>query len=196
MKIVLATRNQGKVKELTAILKPLGAELIAQDELDIESPEETGKTFIENALIKAREVSHFSGLPSIADDSGICVPALMGQPGIYSARYAGKAATDQENNAKLVKALRTESKNDAFYYCVLVFIRHEDDPTPIIGTGEWHGSIIQNPSGQNGFGYDPYFWLEEYNCTAAELLEEKKNQISHRAKASQDLSIKLRKISL
>ena len=196
MKIVLATRNQGKVKELIAILKPLGAELVAQDELDIESPEETGKTFIENALIKAREVSHFSGLPSIADDSGICVPALMGQPGIYSARYAGKAATDQENNAKLVKALRTESKNDAFYYCVLVFIRHEDDPTPIIGTGEWHGSIVQTSSGQNGFGYDPYFWLEEYNCTAAELSPEKKNQISHRAQASQDLSTKLRKISL
>ena len=196
MKIVLATRNQGKVKELVPILKPLGFELVTQDDLDIASPEETGKTFIENALIKAREVSRFSGLPSIADDSGICVPALMGQPGIYSARYAGPSATDQENNEKLIRALQTESENDAFYYCVLVFIRHEDDPTPIIGTGEWHGSIVQTPSGQNGFGYDPYFWLEEYNCTAAELSPEKKNQISHRAQASQDLSTKLRKISL
>ena len=196
MKIVLATRNEGKVKELVPILKPLGAELVTQIDLDIESPEETGKTFIENALIKAREVSRFSGLPTIADDSGICVPALKGRPGIYSARYAGKAATDEENNAKLLKALRTNSENDAFYYCVLVFMRHEDDPTPIIGAGEWHGSIVQTSSGQNGFGYDPYFWLEEYNCTAAELLPEKKNQVSHRAKASQDLSTKLRKIGL
>ena len=195
MKIVLATRNQGKVKELIAILKPLGAELVAQDELDIESPEETGKTFIENALIKAREVSRLSGLPSIADDSGICVPALMGQPGIYSARYAGLTATDQEYSQKLVKALENKSIIDAFYYCVLVFIRHEEDPTPIIGIGEWHGAIIQSPKGQNGFGYDPYFWLDEYKCTAAELLPETKNRISHRAHASQDLMTKLRKLS-
>ena len=195
MKIVLATRNQGKVKELVPILEPLGFELITQDDFDIESPEETGKTFIENALIKAREVSRLSRLPSIADDSGICVPALMGQPGIFSARYAGLAATDQENNQKLVKALENQSIKDAFYYCVLVFIRHEEDPTPIIGIGEWHGAIIQSPKGQNGFGYDPYFWLDEYKCTAAELLPETKNRISHRAHASQDLMTKLRKLS-
>ena len=195
MKIVLATRNQGKVKELVPILEPLGFDLITQDDFDIASPEETGKTFIENALIKAREVSRLSGLPSIADDSGICVPALMGQPGIYSARYAGLTATDQENNQKLVKALENKSTNDAFYYCVLVFIRHEEDPTPIVGIGEWHGVIIQRPKGQNGFGYDPYFWLNEYKCTAAELLPETKNRISHRAHASQDLMNKLRKLS-
>ena len=195
MKIVLATRNQGKVKELVPILEPLGFELITQDDFGIASPEETGKTFIENALIKAREVSRFSGLPSIADDSGICVPVLMGQPGIFSARYAGLAATDQENNQKLVKALENQSINDAFYYCVLVFIRHEEDPTPIIGIGEWHGAIIQSPKGQKGFGYDPYFWLDEYKCTAAELLPETKNRISHRAHASQDLMTKLRKLS-
>ena len=195
MKIVLATRNQGKVKELVPILEPLGFELITQDDFDIASPEETGKTFIENALIKAREVSRLSGLPSIADDSGICVPALMGQPGIYSARYAGLTATDQENNQKLVKVLKNKSINDAFYYCVLVFIRHEEDPTPIIGMGEWHGAIIQSSKGQNGFGYDPYFWLDEYKCTAAELLPETKNRISHRAHASQDLMTKLRKLS-
>ena len=195
MKIVLATRNQGKVKELVPILEPLGFELITQDDFGIASPEETGKTFIENALIKAREVSRFSGLPSIADDSGICAPALMGQPGIYSARYAGLTATDQENNQKLVKALENQSIDDAFYYCVLVFIRHEEDPTPIIGMGEWHGAIIQSPKGQNGFGYDPYFWLDEYKCTAAELLPETKNRISHRAHASQDLMTKLRKLS-
>ena len=196
MKIVLATRNQGKVKELVPILEPLGFELITQGDLDIASPEETGKTFIENALIKAREVSRLSGLPSIADDSGICVPALMGQPGIYSARYAGLTATDQENNQKLVKALENQSIDGAFYYCVLVFIRHEEDPTPIIGIGEWHGAIIQSPKGQNGFGYDPYFWLDEYKCTAAELLPETKNRISHRAKASQNFMTKLRKVSL
>ena len=196
MKIVLATRNQGKAKELVLILEPLGFDLITQDEFDIASPEETGKTFIENALIKAREVSRLTGLPSIADDSGICVAALKGQPGIYSARYAGLTATDQENNEKLAKALQTKSENHAFYYCVLVFIRHEEDPTPIIGIGEWHGAIIQSPKGQNGFGYDPYFWLDEYNCTAAELLPETKNRISHRAKASQNFMTKLRKVSL
>ena len=196
MKIILATRNQGKAKELVPILEPLGFDLVTQDRFDIASPEETGKTFVENALIKAREVSLLSGLPSIADDSGICVPALMGEPGIYSARYAGLKATDQENCEKLTKTLQTKSENDAFYYCALVFIRHFDDPTPIFGSGEWHGSIIQNPRGQNGFGYDPYFWLDQYRCTAAELLPKRKNQISHRAQASQSLISKLRKIKL
>ena len=187
MKVILASRNEGKIKELTKILSPLDFHLVGQKDFDIESPEETGLTFIENALIKAREVSKQSGLPSIADDSGISVPMLDGAPGIYSARYAGDPSDDERNNRKLVSSLLNLPDKSAFYYCVLVFIKHALDPTPIIGVGEWHGSIIAEKRGSNGFGYDAHFWLEDYQCTAAELSPETKNTISHRATASKEL---------
>ena len=187
MKVILASRNQGKIRELTKILRPLKFDLASQKDYDIESPEETGLTFIENALIKAREVSEKSGLPSIADDSGISVPMLDGAPGIYSARYAGDSCDDDQNNEKLINALSNIADKNAFYYCVMVFVKHALDPTPLIGVGEWHGSIVAEKRGSNGFGYDPHFWLEGYQCTAAELSPETKNQISHRAIASKML---------
>ena len=187
MKVILASRNQGKIRELTKILRPLEFDLASQKDYDIESPEETGQTFIENALIKAREVSEKSGLPSIADDSGISVPMLDGAPGIYSARYAGDSGDDDQNNEKLINALSNIADKSAFYYCVMVFVKHALDPTPLIGVGEWHGSIVAEKRGSNGFGYDPHFWLEGYQCTAAELSPETKNKISHRAKASKML---------
>ena len=187
MKVILASRNQGKIRELTKILRPLKFDLASQKDYDIESPEETGLTFIENALIKAREVSEKSGLPSIADDSGISVPMLDGAPGIYSARYAGDSCDDDQNNEKLINALSNIADKNAFYYCVMVFVKHALDPTPLIGVGEWHGSIVAEKRGSNGFGYDPHFWLEGYQCTAAELSPETKNKISHRAIASKML---------
>ena len=187
MKVILASRNEGKIRELTKILRPLEFDLASQKDYDIESPEETGLTFIENALIKAREVSEKSGLPSIADDSGISVPMLDGAPGIYSARYAGDSCDDDQNNEKLINALSNIADKNAFYYCVMVFVKHALDPTPLIGVGEWHGSIVAEKRGSNGFGYDPHFWLEGYQCTAAELSPETKNKISHRAIASKML---------
>ncbi len=187
MKVILATRNEGKIRELTKILIPLEFDLASQKDYDIESPEETGLTFIENALIKARAVSEESGLPSIADDSGISVPMLNGAPGIYSARYAGELCDDELNNKKLVNALSNITDKRAFYYCVIVFVKHALDPTPLIGVGEWHGSIVAEKRGSNGFGYDPHFWLENHQCTAAELSPETKNEISHRAMASKML---------
>ncbi len=196
MKVILASRNEGKVKELSKILKPLDLDLVSQQDYDIESPEETGLTFIENALIKAREVSEKSGLPSIADDSGISVPLLDGAPGIYSARYAGTHSDDEQNNKKLVHALSKAADKRAFYYCVLVFVKHAFDPTPIIGIGEWHGSIVLKRRGSNGFGYDPHFWLEDYQCTAAELSPAIKNNISHRAKAAAELIAALKSIKI
>ena len=193
---MLASRNQGKIRELSKILEPLNIELTSQLDSDIESPDETGITFVENALIKAREVSKKAGLPSIADDSGICVPALGGAPGIYSARYAGVGASDEQNNEKLRQKLSKETDNRAFYYCVLVFVRNPLDPAPIISVGEWHGSIVQEEKGSNGFGYDPYFWLQKYQCTAAELSSHAKNLISHRAKASRKLMEELIQVGI
>ena len=196
MKIMLASRNQGKIRELSKILEPLNIELASQLDSDIESPDETGITFVENALIKAREVSKKAGLPCIADDSGICVPALGGAPGIYSARYAGVGASDEQNNEKLRQKLSKETDTHAFYYCVLVFVRNPLDPAPIISVGEWHGSIVQEKKGSNGFGYDPYFWLQKYQCTAAELPSHTKNLISHRAKASRKLMEELIQVGI
>ena len=196
MKVVLATRNQGKIRELTRILRPLDFEFSSQIDHKIESPDETGLTFLENALIKARAVSKNSGLPSIADDSGISAPALGGAPGIYSARFAGEKATDQQNNLKLIRALEENQDARACYYCALVFIQHELDPAPIVGIGKWQGHIIQNRRGSNGFGYDPHFWLEDFKCTAAELTPDFKNKISHRAKAAALLIKELKNSSL
>lgn len=183
MRAVLASSNQGKLRELEAILAPLGYELVSQAELGIPSPPETGSTFVENALIKAKAAAAACGLPAFADDSGIVVPALNGQPGIYSARFAGPDATDADNNAKMVAMLKHETQREAYYYCAMVYLEDADDPTPLIATASWHGTIIDSPRGQHGFGYDPYFVVDGMACTSAELDPAQKNQLSHRAKA-------------
>jgi XTP/dITP diphosphohydrolase len=183
MQVVLASRNVGKLKELADLLAPLGLMLTSQAEFDIPSADETGLTFLENALIKARSVAAATTLPSIADDSGLVVPALNGAPGIYSARYAGAEATDADNNAKLVTALQSQTDRRAYFYCALVYLRYADDPTPLVATAAWHGEIIDEPRGQGGFGYDPHFWVSETGCTSAELAKQRKNAISHRGQA-------------
>jgi XTP/dITP diphosphohydrolase len=192
MKVVLASNNAKKLKELDAILKPLGWELIAQETLGVPEADEPHCTFVENALAKARHAARMTGLPALADDSGLCVEALGGAPGVYSARYAGEPKSDARNNEKLIADLAGQPNRRAHYYCILVFVRHADDPQPIIAEGEWHGEIIDTPRGQNGFGYDPYFWLPEFGCTGAELPSEQKNAISHRGKALAVLMERLR----
>jgi XTP/dITP diphosphohydrolase len=193
MKVVLASGNAGKLKELGALLASFDMTLLAQGELGIEPAPETGCTFVENALEKARHASRESGLPAIADDSGISVDALDGAPGVYSARYAGAAADDAANNAKLIKALQDcgalgadgepSSRTAAHFYSVVVMLRHAQDPTPLIATGKWEGQITGTPRGSNGFGYDPHFWLPERQLTSAELPAAEKNRISHRGQA-------------
>jgi XTP/dITP diphosphohydrolase len=191
-KVVIASNNPGKLREFAALLAPLGIEAIAQNALQIGEADEPHPTFVENALAKARHASGASGLPALADDSGICVPALGGAPGVHSARYAGEPKSDQRNNEKLVEAVRPLHERDAFYYCALVFVRCADDPRPIIADGAWHGEIVLEPRGSGGFGYDPYFWLADMNCTAAELPAETKNRISHRGLALEALIARLR----
>lgn len=185
MKVVLASGNQGKVRELSGLLKAQNIEVLAQSEFNLESPEETGLTFIENALIKARYAAEQTGLPAIADDSGISIPALKGAPGIYSARYAGENASDQANIDLVLKNLNgvEKSRRAAVFNCVLVYLRHADDPIPIVCHGQWQGVITESQHGEGGFGYDPIFWVPEKNCTAAELTKAEKNAISHRGKA-------------
>jgi XTP/dITP diphosphohydrolase len=191
-KVVIASNNPGKLREFAALLAPLGIEAIAQNALQIGEADEPHPTFVENALAKARHASGASGLPALADDSGICVPALGGAPGVHSARYAGEPKSDQRNNEKLVEAVRPLRERDAFYYCALVFLRSADDPRPIVADGSWHGEIVLEPRGSGGFGYDPYFWLADMNCTAAELPAETKNRISHRGLALEALIARLR----
>jgi XTP/dITP diphosphohydrolase len=191
-KIVLASNNAGKLKEFRQILAPLEIELIAQASLNIPDAPEPFFTFVENALTKARHAARLSGLPAIADDSGICVNALGGAPGVYSARYAGEPKSDQKNNQKLVDALREVEDRSAYYYCVLVYVRSEHDPQPVIADGRWSGQIIDQARGSEGFGYDPYFYLPEFQQTVAELNAEQKNTLSHRAQALQELLKKLR----
>lgn len=191
-KIVLASNNAGKLKEFRQILAPLEIELIAQASLNIPDASEPFFTFVENALTKARHAARLSGLPAIADDSGICVNALGGAPGVYSARYAGEPKSDQKNNQKLVDALREVEDRSAYYYCVLVYVRSEHDPQPVIADGRWSGQIIDQARGSEGFGYDPYFYLPEFQQTVAELNAEQKNTLSHRAQALQELLKKLR----
>lgn len=191
-KIVLASNNAGKLKEFRQILAPLEIELIAQASLNIPDAPEPFFTFVENALTKARHAARLSGLPAIADDSGICVNALGGAPGVYSARYAGEPKSDQKNNQKLVDALREVEDRSAYYYCVLVYVRSEHDPQPVIADGRWSGQIIDQARGSEGFGYDPYFYLPEFQQTVAELNAAQKNTLSHRAQALQELLKKLR----
>jgi len=192
-KIVLASSNIGKLKELQSMLAALPVNIIAQSELGVVDAEETGLTFIENAIIKARHASAITGLPSIADDSGLAVDALGGAPGIYSARYAKLPANvkgqalDQANNTKLIEALRDipDHQRGAQFHCVLVFMRHAADPTPLVCHGQWHGSILQAAAGAGGFGYDPLFLVPDHGYSSAELSTNEKNRISHRAQACQ-----------
>ena len=193
-KLVIASNNPGKLREFEKMLAPLGIEVLTQSQLGISEAEEPHCTFVENALAKARHVSRESGLPALADDSGICVEALGGAPGVQSARYAGdNPKSDRSNNDKLLKDMQGVSDRRAHYYCVLVLVRHADDPQPIIAEGEWWGEIAHEERGDGGFGYDPMFWLPEQGRMSAELTHDEKAQLSHRAKA---LKILLEKLKL
>jgi len=182
-KLVIASNNPGKLRELQLTLASLSVEILTQAQLGIDEAEEPHCTFIENALAKARHVSRVSGLPALADDSGLCVVALGGAPGVQSARYAGESKSDSRNNDKLLQAMEGVADRRAHYYCVLVLVRHADDPQPLIAEGEWHGEIAQQMRGEGGFGYDPLFWLPQLNKMSAELNRDEKAQISHRAQA-------------
>jgi XTP/dITP diphosphohydrolase len=182
-KLVIASNNPGKLRELQLTLASLSIEILTQAQLGIDEAEEPHCTFLENALAKARHVSRISGLPALADDSGICVEALGGAPGVQSARYAGEPKSDSRNNEKLLQAMEGVVDRRAHYYCVLVLVRHADDPQPLIAEGEWHGEIAQQMRGEGGFGYDPLFWLPQLNKMSAELSRDEKAQLSHRAQA-------------
>lgn len=184
-KVVLATGNPGKVRELADLLAAFGLDIVAQTELGVESAEETGLTFIENAILKARHAAQITGLPAIADDSGLAVDALGGAPGIYSARYAGLDASDQQNLEKLLVALENvpDGQRQAQFHCVLVYVRHAADPTPLVFHGSWAGEITRAAAGEGGFGYDPIFYVPELGKTAGELAKDEKRAVSHRGKA-------------
>lgn len=188
-KIVLATGNQGKVREMADVLSDFGFDVVAQSEFNVSDVAETGTTFIENAIIKARHAAKETGLPAIADDSGLEVDALNGAPGVYSARYSGEGATDQQNIDKMLAAMDgiPAEKRTARFHCVLVLMKHENDPTPLICHGSWEGHITTEQQGENGFGYDPIFWVSEDNCSSAELEPARKKQLSHRGKALKKL---------
>jgi XTP/dITP diphosphohydrolase len=193
-KLILASANPGKLKELSDLLSPLGIELHTQNEFGVSEAEEPFFTFIENALTKARHAARCTGLPALADDSGLCVNALKGEPGVQSARYAGEPKSDARNNQKLVLALKDVADKTAYYYSVCVLVRHAEDPQPIIADGRWNGEICAEPRGTNGFGYDAHFWLPELGKTAAELSSEEKNKLSHRGIAMRQLLTKLREL--
>jgi XTP/dITP diphosphohydrolase len=190
-KLVLASNNAKKMKELNALLAPLGFEVIPQGQLGIPEAEEPHCTFVENALAKARHAAQLSGLPALADDSGLCVAALGGAPGVYSARYAGEPKSDARNNAKLLAELAGQTDRRAHFACVLVLVRTADDPQPIIAEGQWHGVILEAQRGADGFGYDPLFYVPTHCQTAAELDAAVKNQLSHRGLAMQQLIARL-----
>ncbi len=192
MKLVVASNNPGKLREFGELLAPLGWETLAQRELGVAECEEPHGTFVENALAKARHASACTGLPALADDSGLCVQALGGAPGVFSARYAGEPKSDDRNNQKLIVDLAGKSDRRAHYVCVLVFVRHADDPQPVIAEGEWHGEIVDVPRGNGGFGYDPYFFLPAAGVTAAELDAAEKNRCSHRGQALAQLVERLK----
>lgn len=192
-RIVLASNNRGKVREIGQLLASREIEILPQSEFKVPEVEETGLTFVENAILKARNAAAHSGLPAIADDSGLEVDALQGQPGIYSARFAGPDASDADNNARLLEALADvpDEQRTARFQCLMVYMRHEKDPTPIICQGTWEGRILREPQGENGFGYDPLFFVPEKGCSAAELPAEVKNALSHRGQALRCLVDKL-----
>jgi len=194
-RVVIASSNLGKLRELSALLSPLGIEAVPQSDYAVTEAEEPHFTFLENALAKARHAARITGLPALADDSGLCVPALFGEPGVHSAYYAGREGSREErdarNNAKLVEQLRVAGDRSAFYYCVLLLAAGADDPTPIVADGTWHGEIVLEPRGRNGFGYDPYFLVAGGTLTAAELPAEEKNRASHRGQALAALAARL-----
>lgn len=190
-KLVLASNNAGKLREFAALLAPLGFDVRPQGEFNVPEAEEPHPTFAENALAKARHAAALTGLPALADDSGICASALGGAPGVFSARYAGEPKSDLRNNEKLVAGLAASADKSAYYYCVLVLVRHANDPQPLIAEGRWDGEIISEPRGAGGFGYDPYFLLPEHGKTAAELPADEKNRLSHRGQALRELIRKL-----
>lgn len=181
--LVLATGNQGKVKELAAMLETLHIEVLPQSQFNVPEVAETGTTFVENAIIKARHAAKITGLPAVADDSGLEVDALNGAPGVYSARFAGSNASDNDNIQKLLADMDGKENRNARFWCVLVYMKHENDPTPIICQASWEGKITLKPAGNGGFGYDPVFFVPTLNCSAAALSKEEKNAISHRGQA-------------
>jgi XTP/dITP diphosphohydrolase len=191
-KLVIASGNAGKLREIARILAPLEIEAVPQSEFSVPDCPEPHVTFVENCLAKARHASAHSGLPALADDSGICVEALGGAPGVFSARYAGEPKSDARNNEKLIADLKDQPNRRAHYTCVMVYVRHPDDPEPVIAEGRWYGEIIDTPRGHNGFGYDPYFLDPEFGRTGAELDEDTKNAVSHRGQALRDLVDKLK----
>lgn len=194
--IVLASNNAGKLKEFFRVLSPLGFNLQAQSAFHVADAEEPYFTFLENALTKARHAARLTALPALADDSGICVAALNGAPGVHSARFAGEPKSDQNNNQHLIRALAHHENRAAYYYCVLVYVRSEFDPQPIIADAAWHGQIIDQARGSSGFGYDPHFLITELGKTAAELSPDEKNQYSHRGLALRELVEKLKKFEM
>ncbi|MBQ0757569.1 MAG: RdgB/HAM1 family non-canonical purine NTP pyrophosphatase [Amphritea sp.] len=187
--IVLASGNKGKLREFNQVLGELGVEVLPQSEFNVPDAEETGLSFVENAILKARHACQLTGLPSLADDSGLEVDALKGAPGIYSARFAGAGASDAKNNTRLLRLLEGMSPEErsARFRCVLVFMRHAEDPTPLICQGTWEGQILSHPQGENGFGYDPLFLVPGLDIASAQLPSEQKNRISHRGQAVQQL---------
>ena len=190
--LILASNNAGKLREFASLLEPLGLNLAPQGAHGVPEAEEPYLTFVENALAKARHASRLTGLPALADDSGICVHALGGAPGVLSARYGGEPRSDLRNNEKLIADLAPHADKSAYYYCVLVYVRHADDPQPVIADGRWDGLMLDRPRGQGGFGYDPYFMLPARGLTVAELPSADKNRLSHRGQALRALVEKLR----
>ena len=191
-RLILASNNAGKLKEFAQLLAPIGFDLHPQGEFDVPEAEEPFGTFVENALAKARHASRLTGLPALADDSGVCVNALGGAPGVHSARFGGEPKSDDRNNRKLLADLATRTDKSAYYYCVLVYVRHPDDPQPIIADGRWDGDIIAGARGANGFGYDPHFLIPALGKTVAELEPQEKNTLSHRGQALRALVEKLK----
>ena len=189
-KIVLASGNAGKLKEFSELFSSWNIKVVPQSDFDVPEAEETGLSFIENALLKARHASRISGLPALADDSGLAVDALDGAPGIYSARYAGPGASDQDNNRKLLQALDGVPVNEraASFHCALAFVRRHDDPVPLVCSAQWRGRILDEPAGEQGFGYDPLFFVESQGMTSAQLPRATKNRLSHRAQAVQQFA--------
>ncbi|WP_312264782.1 RdgB/HAM1 family non-canonical purine NTP pyrophosphatase, partial [Rivihabitans pingtungensis] len=190
-KLVLASNNAGKLREFSALLAPLGCQVIAQGELNVPEAEEPFHTFIENALAKARHASRLTGLPALADDSGLCVDALGGAPGVLSARFAGEPKSDARNNAALLAALDGKTPRSGHYYCVLVLVRHADDPQPIIADGVWRGQVLSAAQGDGGFGYDPLFQAQGESVSVAQMDAAAKNAVSHRGQAMRALAAKL-----
>ncbi|WP_432380067.1 RdgB/HAM1 family non-canonical purine NTP pyrophosphatase [Duganella sp. P38] len=191
-RLILASNNKGKLKEFNELLSTVGFSVHAQGEYDVPEADEPFHTFVENALQKARHAARITGLPALADDSGVCVNALGGAPGVYSARFAGEPKSDARNNEKMIAELARHADKSAYYYCVLVFVRHADDPQPIIADGRWNGVMVDTPRGEGGFGYDPYFFIPALGKCAAELAPEQKNALSHRGQALRALVEKLK----